>query len=132
MFWQGRSRRKYTGKMYRRFRKKRKYELGREPAETHIGEDRRKNVRVRGGNFKVRLLRASTANVYIPEEGVVKKAKIESVVENPANIHFARRNIITRGAIIQTEIGLVRVTSRPGQDGVVNGILIEKMEQTSG
>ncbi len=125
MFWQGRSRRKYTGKMYRRFRKKRKYELGREPAETHIGEDRRKNIRVRGGGRKVRLLRAGSVNVYIPEEGIVRRAKIESVIENPANMHFARRNIITKGALLHTDIGIVRVTSRPGQDGVVNGILVE-------
>ncbi len=125
MFWQGRSRRKYTGKMYRRFRKKRKYELGREPAETHIGEEKRKNIRTRGGGIKVRLLRSEAVNVYIPQEKTVRRAKIESVLENPANMHFARRNIITRGALLQTDIGVVKVTSRPGQDGVVNGILVE-------
>ena len=46
------------------------------------------------------------------------------VVENPANRHYIRRNILTRGTIIKTEKGNARITSRPGQDGVVNAVLI--------
>jgi small subunit ribosomal protein S8e len=46
-------------------------------------------------------------------------------VENPANPHYVRRNIITKGAVIKTELGNAKVTSRPGQDGVVNAALIE-------
>jgi small subunit ribosomal protein S8e len=31
---------------------------------------------------------------------------------------------MTRGAVVQTEIGLAKITSRPGQDGVVNAVLV--------
>ena len=31
---------------------------------------------------------------------------------------------MTKGTIVQTEAGSARITSRPGQDGVVNAILI--------
>jgi ribosomal protein S8E len=50
---------------------------------------------------------------------------IETVVENTASGHYVRRNIITKGAVIKTAAGNARVTSRPGQDGVINAVLIE-------
>jgi len=34
--------------------------------------------------------------------------------------------LLTKGALIETEIGLARVTSRPGQDGVVNAVRVEE------
>ncbi|WP_423792521.1 30S ribosomal protein S8e [Methanocaldococcus indicus] len=125
--WQGKSRRKPTGGLYRLARKKRKYEMGREPIETHISEDRKiKKVRTRGGNLKVKVVRTNYANVMDPETNTCKKVKILTVKENKANIHYVRRNVITKGAIIETEIGLARVTSRPGQDGTVNAVLIKE------
>ncbi len=126
MRWQGKSIRKPTGGRLVPARGKRKYELGREPAETLIGETRIKKIRARGGNIKLRLLRADMANVSDPLTGESKLVKIETVVENPANRHYVRRNIITKGAIIRTEIGEARVMSRPGQDGVVNAVLLPK------
>ena len=125
MIWQGRSKRKYTGKLYRRFRKKRKYEFGREYIETLIGERKIKKIRVRGGNYKIRLFKEKFANVYVPSEKKVIKTEIKSVVENRAHIHFSRRNVITRGAIIETGAGKAVVTNRPGQEGIVNAVLIE-------
>jgi len=53
--WQGRSLRKPSGGRIRLPRKKRKYELGREPVFTHIAPERKKIVRVRGGNYKIKL-----------------------------------------------------------------------------
>jgi len=64
--WQGRSRRSYTGKLLRPFRKKRKYEMGRDQVKTLIGERKIKKVRVRGGNYKIKLFRDKYANIYIP------------------------------------------------------------------
>ena len=124
--WQGRSRRSITGRMLRRHRKKRKFEMGREYLPVHIGETKRKVIRTRGGNRKVRLLSTNVAYVVDKKSGKVEKAEIFGVVENPANPHYVRRNIITKGAIIETNLGKVKVTSRPGQDGVVQGILIEE------
>ncbi len=118
---------KPSGGKKERHRKKRKYELGRPPTLTKLGDrEERKLIRVRGGNYKIRLKKAVFVNVAIPNENIVKKTKILEVVETPANIQYARSNIITRGAIVRTELGLVKITSRPGQDGVLNGVLIEK------
>ena len=57
--------------------------------------------------------------------GKTSMASITNVVENPSNPNFVRRNILTKSAIIETDKGLVRITSRPGQDGVINGVLIK-------
>ncbi len=124
MRWQGKSNRKYTGGRLHRHRKKRAYEAGRPPADTVIGDTRRKIVRTMGGNVKVRLLRCDYANVSDPRSGTTKKVRIISVKDNPANPFYIRRNILTRGAVIETELGDALVTSRPGQDGVVNAKLI--------
>ncbi len=125
MHWHGRSRRSYTGKLYRPFRKKRKYELGRDQVETLIGERKIKKVRVKGGDFKIKVFRDKYANVYVPSEGKVVKAEILSVVENPAHVHYVRKNVITKGAVIKTSVGNARVTSRPNQHGVINAVLVE-------
>lgn len=53
------------------------------------------------------------------------QADIEGVVDNPSNVNYARRNIITKGSIIDTSAGRARVTSRPGQDGQVNAVVVD-------
>jgi small subunit ribosomal protein S8e len=122
--WQGGSKKKLSGGRKRPHREKRKHEMGREQTETRIGERRAKRIRTRGGGQKIRLLEAQYANVIDPKSQEKKKVKVLSVVENTANPHFVRRNIITRGAIVETELGKARVTSRPGQDGNINAALI--------
>ncbi len=124
--YQGRSRRKPTGGRLVPHRKKRRFELGRTAAETRIGERRLRKIRVRGGNVKLRLLASDMANVADPSGGTAKLVKILAVRNNPASRDFTRRNILTKGALIETEIGLARVTSRPGQDGVVNAVRVEE------
>lgn len=124
MQWQGRSVRKYTGGRYRTSRGKKKSEIGRAPAETHIGEDRRKITRTHGGNQKIRALRIEYANVANPSTGETQKAKIEVVEENSANPNYVRRGLLTKGAIIRTDAGRARIVSRPSQDGVVNAVLL--------
>jgi small subunit ribosomal protein S8e len=120
---QGRSPRKRTGGRRRPNRDKRKHELGGEPTETQLGEPKLKTVDARGTQIKTRAIRSDTATVAT-DDGTVA-AEIEDVVENPADPNYARRNIITRGAIIQTSEGRARVTSRPGQDGQINAVLAE-------
>ena len=46
-------------------------EIGRSPAETHIGEDRRRIIRTYGGNRKVRALRVEYASVADPATGEI-------------------------------------------------------------
>lgn len=121
--WHRRSKRKYTGGKYHKDRKKRKAELGRYFGETHQGETIRKLIRTRGGNKKVRLYQEQFVNVSTPSG--TKRYKILDVLDNPANRNYARRKIMTAGAVIETEQGQVRITSRPGQTGVISGVLIE-------
>ncbi len=128
--WHGISKRKPSGGINHaiRARMKKKREMGSEFVPTLLeteGEKKRKVERRRGGNLKVRIRKAVYANVSIPSKGEVKRVKILSVEENPANRHFSRIGVVTRNAIINTELGKARVTSRPNQDGVVNAVLLE-------
>src|SRR5881396_3099319 len=61
--------------------------------------------------------------------GKSSKSKLLRVIRNPANVDYQRRGVITKGAIVETELGQARVTSRPGQDGVINAILLEKTQK---
>jgi small subunit ribosomal protein S8e len=122
--FQGKAKKKYTGGKLVRSRSKRRYELGREPTLTKIGENSRKVIRGFGGNTKVALMIAADANVYNPKDKTTKKAKIVTVKENPANQHYVQRNIMNKGTVIMTELGEARITSRPGQEGIVNAILL--------
>lgn len=126
--WLKRSRRKLSGGLIRRAASKKKRDTGRYPAETQIGDRRFKNIRTRGGHSKIRVLRDEYANVLDQSTGVSTKTKILNVVENKANREYARRRIITKGCVIDTDIGKAIITSRPGQHGTINGILIEKKE----
>lgn len=123
--WQGGSKRKSTGGRRLMAHKKRKFEIGREPVLTTIGDNKRKYVRVRAGVTRVRMLKAGTANVTDPKTGKTSPATIQTVTGNPANINYVRRNIVTKGAVIQTSAGKARVTSRPGQHGAINAVLTE-------
>jgi len=120
---QGRSKRKRTGGRLKHFNKKKRHQLGREPAETTVGETRLQYIDSRGNDKKLRAL--STNVAQLSADGETTEVAIENVVENPSNVNYARRNIITKGAIIETSEGKARVTSRPGQSGQVNAVAIE-------
>ena len=123
--WQGKSLRKHTGGRAKSNRNKRKIEFGRDPAETKIGERKYKKIRAKGGNHKIRLTNENQINVVDPKKNKVQTAEILNVIENTANIQFVRRNIINKGAVVETNLGKVKVTSRPGQHGIINGVLVE-------
>ncbi|MBI2574848.1 30S ribosomal protein S8e [Candidatus Woesearchaeota archaeon] len=125
MIAQHRSRRKPSSGRYKKARDKRLYELGSEPTHTRLGARMLKRSRARGGNVKLRVIRSDVANVLDTKTGKHKLAKIKTVADNPASKHLVRRNIITRGAIIETELGKARVTNRPGQEGSVNAVLLK-------
>ena len=127
----GRSRRKITGGLFKSVRKKRLSEMGRPSAETAIGKVRRKLIRTRGGNSKVRVLADEFVNVMNSETGVSKNVKIDDVEVNPASRYYSRRRIITKGAVLTTELGRVKVTSRPGQHGSISGVLLKEETETT-
>ena len=121
---QGRSKRKRTGGRLKPSHKKKRHQLGRQPTETTVGKPRFRIVDSRGNEKKVRALSTNVAQVA--DGGEVVEADIENVVDNPSNVNYIRRNIITKGAIIDTSEGRARVTSRPGQDGQVNAVLVDE------
>ncbi|MFH0835334.1 MAG: 30S ribosomal protein S8e [Candidatus Micrarchaeota archaeon] len=88
------------------------------------GKEVRKSFKVIGGGHKTAAKYVLFANVSTPQG--VKKAKIVTVTECPANRHYARENVVVKGSLIKTDLGDARVTSRPGQDGVVNAVLMQK------
>ena len=114
---------KPTGGKYKHWRKKKLNELGSLPVLTKINKRRIKKVRVLGGNLKFKTLFENIANVYDPKTKKHVKAKIISVVDNPANRNYIRRNIITKGTIIETDKGKAKVTNRPGQDVGIQAVL---------
>ncbi|WP_135853069.1 30S ribosomal protein S8e [Halorussus salinus] len=121
---QGRSTRKRTGGRLRPSHKKKKHELGRQPTETTVGETQLRAIDARGNTRKVRALSTDVASVATGGETV--QAEIQDVVENDANPNYVRRNIVTKGALIETSEGRARVTSRPGQSGNVNAVLVDE------
>ena len=121
---QARSKRKQTGARYKDYRKKKQYELGREPSFTKLGKNKVQVIRTMGANRKLTMLGVDIANVFNPKTKSFKKVKIKTITDNPANRQFIRRNIMTKGSVIDTELGKAKITSRPGQDGVVNAVVI--------
>lgn len=119
----GRSSKKRTGGRRRRTRGKRKHQLGGEATETRVDDPKLKTVVSRGNTTKVRAIATDRASVAV--DGETQHTEIEDVVENPANPNYVRRNIITKGALVETGEGTARVTSRPGQDGQVNAVIEE-------
>jgi len=124
--WQGKSRRSITGRRTRSARGKRKFEIGREQHLTTLGNPTLKKVRTKGDNRKSRVKTTNIAYVLDPKNQKTTKTEIVTVVENRANIHYVRRNIMNKGSIIETKLGKAKVTSRPGQCGTVNAVLLPK------
>ena len=117
---------KPTGGMKRRWRGKRAFEAGSEPTETTLGPVKKRRVGIRGGGVKIRIASSDWAVVTDRASGKSSKSKLLRVVRNPSNVDYQRRGVITKGAIVETELGQAQVTSRPGQDGVINAVLLEK------
>ena len=116
---------KVSGGKYLKNRKKKSYEIQGQKRIVKLGDEKRKKKRVRGGNKKIFLLRAKFVNLS-QKSGKNKKIEIKNVLETPSNRFLARQNILTKGTILETELGKVRITNRPSQEGVVNGILIQE------
>jgi len=118
--------RKYTGGRKIAMRSRRKYEIDRYPNEAIVGSNVKVTRRVRGDNNKTALKTVEFANVSILEEKKTTKSKILRVIKNTANKDYERRGVISKGTLIETELGLARVVSRPGQVGVINAVLQKK------
>ena len=121
---QKRSKRRPSGGRYKDVFSKKKHELGKKPLLPKVGDRKFKTVRTLGGNTKEKLLSADYVNLYDAKTKKYVKAKIKGISENKANRHFVRRNILTKGAVIDTDKGKARIMNRPGQEGTVNAVLV--------
>ncbi len=121
--WHGVSKRKATGGRLVKSRGKRRTEISAEKQYAVLGESKNKIYRKTGSNQTIRILSENMISVNDLKTGKTKRVQINNVVENPSNPNYVRRNILVKGAIVETELGLVRISSRPGQDGVINGVL---------
>ncbi|MGY4884628.1 MAG: 30S ribosomal protein S8e [Nanobdellota archaeon] len=117
--------RKITGGRYIKSKKKKKHSrLGQNKIVKLSPNEKRKSKRVRGGNKKNYLLKAKFVNIQ--QKGKKsKKVEIKNVLETPSNKFLARQNVLTKGTIVETELGKVKITNRPAQEGMINGVLVE-------
>jgi len=111
--------RKKSGGKYIKNRKKKSYEIMGQKKVIKIGEEKRKKSQKK----KTVLLKAKFVNVQTKNK--TSKVEIKNVLETPSNRFLARQNIITKGTIVETELGKVKITNRPTQEGNINGILID-------
>ncbi|KAJ6752947.1 40S RIBOSOMAL PROTEIN S8 [Salix koriyanagi] len=96
--------RRATGGKKKAWRKKRKYELGRQPASTKISSNKTvRRIRVRGGNVKWRALRLDTGNYSWGSEAVTRKTRILDVVYNASNNELVRTQTLVKSAIVQVD-----------------------------
>ena len=119
---QGRSKRKETGGRYTNTNPKRVSQTANAPTLTELGDRKVKTRRTRGGHTKQILLQDNTINLYLRDKEKHVEAEITNVLENDANANYVRRNIITRGCIVDTNEGKAKVTNRPAQDGIIQGV----------
>merc|ERR1712227_272671 len=95
--------RRKTGGKLTPWRMKRKFELGRQPAETKIGHKRVRTVRVRGGNLKYRALRLDAGNFSWASESITRKCRLLNVVYNSTNNELVRTNTLVKSGIVQID-----------------------------
>ncbi|KAL9691610.1 hypothetical protein QQ045_012035 [Rhodiola kirilowii] len=86
------------------WRKKRKYELGRQPANTKLSSNKTvRRIRVRGRNVKWRALRLDIGNFSWGSEATTRKTRILDVVYNASNNELVRTQTLVKGAIVQVD-----------------------------
>ena len=115
---------KITGGNRHPLRTRQKFDMDRYPNEALMGEQETATRKTRGNNRKIALKTVSHVNLVLPDTKI-KRTKIIRVLENQTNNDYQRRGVITKGAILETEDGKCKVVSRPGQNGMINAILVK-------
>jgi small subunit ribosomal protein S8e len=115
--------RKISGGKYHKQCKKQKHAMHGHVRIVKLGDKKTKIMRGMGGTLKTVSLSQNTINVI--KNGKSKVVKIKNVIETPSNRFLARQNVLVKSAIVDTELGKARITNRPSQEGIVQGVLIE-------
>ena len=116
--------RKVTGGKYKKFRKKKLHSLAGKPQMVILGEEKKKKTKARDGKEKLVLLKTNKVSVFDPKTKKASVVIIKNVLEVPSNRFLARKNVIVKGAILETEAGKARVTNRPAKEGCVQAVLV--------
>ncbi len=100
---------------------------------TKVSEkDDRTNVQKRGLTSKTKLKQAKSVSLNNTSTGKTEKAQVLRVVSNPADRHYARRDIITKGGVVEVQSAknkvFARITSRPGQTGSLSATVLSAEE----
>eukprot|EP01024_Parvocaulis_polyphysoides_P048904 TRINITY_DN4690_c0_g1_i1.p1 TRINITY_DN4690_c0_g1~~TRINITY_DN4690_c0_g1_i1.p1 ORF type:complete len:239 (-),score=31.20 TRINITY_DN4690_c0_g1_i1:241-957(-) len=96
--------RRATGGKQNKWRKKRKFNLGRQPGNTKLAigsltKDVRR-IRVRGGHYKFRALRLDHGAFSWASEAITRKTRILDVVYNASSNELVRTKTLVKNAII--------------------------------
>ena len=123
---------KFTGGRLNPSRMRRKSEIDRYPNEPVLAnENKIVSRRIRGGGYKLAIKNINFINLNDKVSKKTTKTKIIRVLENPANKDYERRGVLSKGAIVETELGIAKIVSRPGQPGSMNAILIKETSSNS-
>lgn len=99
-----RHKRAASGARRAHYRKKRKFELGRQPAMTKLDSSKRiHEVRTRGGNVKYRALRLDSGNFAWGSESVTRKTRLIQVRYNATNNELLRTQTLVKGAVVDID-----------------------------
>jgi len=94
------TKRRLTGGRMPIHRKKRKFEMGRQPSLTKLGEKKIIEVRGRGCQKKKRALKLNEGNFMWVSEKVSRKCKIVEVVFNATNNELVRTQTLVKNCIV--------------------------------
>ena len=123
---------KFTGGRLNPSRMRRKSEIDRYPNEPVLAnENKIVSRRIRGGGYKLAIKNINFINLNDKVSKKTTKTKIIRVLENPANKDYERRGVLSKGAIVETELGIAKIVSRPGQHGSMNAIHIKETSSNS-
>ena len=124
-----RHKRRATGGRMPVHQKKRKFEMGRQPALTKLGQARVRPVRGRGGNYKYRALRQDTGNFSGGSEAATRKTRILDVVYNATNNELVRTKTIVKNCIVSIDSNPFRQYYLSQYDVELNKKKIEETEK---
>ena len=116
---------KKTGGRRTQSRGRRIFQIDRYAAESQIGKEQKRIKPIRGTGIKIASITAEYANVSDKTTKKIIRSKIIKTIKNKSNRDYERRGVLTKGSTIETEHGIATITSRPGQDGVINCILVK-------
>jgi len=109
--------------------KKRKFEMGRQAANTKLGVKRVRPVRTRGGNYKFRALKIDAGNFSWGSEAVTRKTRVLDVVYNATNNELVRTKTLVKNCIVTIDSNPFRMWYLKHYDIELNKKKVEESDK---